>query len=191
MPNYPRELTVCFTGHRPKALAPNPYSNDAKPIYQNIVNNIYNHIEMLYLQYGYRRFISGGAQGFDQLAFWAVDRLKQKYPDVQNSVYIPFIGQESRWSKYGIFSQAEYKNMLRHADDTYVCKDNVDCSNYKDVVIALDDRNHCMVNDSGRIVGQFEDESWRLPSTKSGTANCLRYATRKHNIIIDVKDFTK
>ena len=50
MPNYPRELTVCFTGHRPKAFAPNPYSNDAKPIYQNIVNNIYNHIEMLYLQ---------------------------------------------------------------------------------------------------------------------------------------------
>lgn len=138
-----------------------------------------------------KRMSSEGVENINQLAFWAVDRLKQKYPDVQNSVYIPFIGQESRWSKYGIFSQAEYKNMLRHADDTYVCKDNIDCSNYKDVVIALDDRNHCMVNDSGRIVGQFEDESWHLPRTKSGTANCLRYATRKHNIIIDVKDFTK
>lgn len=58
-------------------------------------------------------FISGGAQGFDQLAFKAVNNLKQKYPDIKNIVYIPFTGYDKQWNEYGLFTAKEFENELK------------------------------------------------------------------------------
>lgn len=175
--------TVCFTGHRPKSIFQiNPYGEARRKDYQAIVDRIADFVcEMA--ENGYTRFITGGAQGFDQLAFWAVHKAKKTCPEIINDVYIPFKGQESRWAKTGIFSQKEYRQMLKLADHVYVCVQDIDSRDFKAVTRALMYRNKCMVNDSCYVLGQFEDNSWQDHRTKSGTADCLRYAKEKWRTI--------
>lgn len=119
----PEEYTVCFTGPRPKNIIPNaPYADTSRPEYQKIVDHVAALVEEL-IAAGMKRFITGGAQGFDQLAFWAVYRCKKNHPEIVNDIYIPFPGQELRWAKNGIFSQSEYVQMLQLADHVYSCKE--------------------------------------------------------------------
>lgn len=178
-----RELTICFTGHRPKGIFNNrPYDEARRKDYQAIVDQLTDFVQAMAAS-GYTRFISGGAQGFDQLAFWAVHNAANKNPNIKNIVYIPFRGQERRWAKTGLFSQKEYNQMLARADEVKVCTETVDTSEFSQIRNALMYRNQCMVNDSDYVMGQFADDSWEDYGTKSGTANCLRYAKEKgHNI---------
>ena len=175
-----KEHTAMFTGGRPKSLyAENPYASFRINDYERIIQNVLNYIEKLYIEQHIYRFISGGAQGFDQLAFQAVARLKAKYPDVENIVYIPFNNQDSRWMDKGLFSKTAYRDMLSKADSVYVCEPNLDTNKvpFNVVTRALMYRNECMCNDSSICIGQYPDHSWRSPYTKGGTASCLRYAT--------------
>lgn len=187
---YSKEQTVCFTGHRPKGIIPaDPYNVKNRPVYQEIVNQIYEEVERLY-QAGYCRYLSGGAQGFDQLAFWAVNRLKKKHPEIQNIVYKPFEGQESKWAETGLFSKEEAEKMFHLADKVHICDKTINPQkdNYRRICQALNNRNQCMVNDSSAVIGQFEDDSWKNPHTKSGTASCLRLASSMGKQIL-VKKF--
>lgn len=173
-----RKTTLCFTGHRPKGIFPvKPYDESHRQDYQKIVDRLANFVRTM-VSMGYTRFVSGGAQGFDQLSFWSVNQVKKEYGYIQNLVYIPFQGQERRWAKTGLFSQAEYRQMLRKADQVKVCVNDIDASDFKQVTRALMYRNKCMVNDSDYVLGQFEDDSWQDYRTKSGTADCLRYAQK-------------
>lgn len=126
-----------------------------------------------------------GAQGFDQLAFWAINIVKEKGYDIKNIVYVPFKGQELRWSEYGLFSQREYRLMLKLADEV-VYLYNIDAKDYKSVVKALYGRNHAMCNDVDLVIGLYKDLSFRT-ERKSGTAECLRYAEsiKKHILLFD------
>ena len=76
--------TICFTGPRPAKL----YGYTKKEEYQKIVDQLKEVIRG-FAKFGIKNYITGGAQGFDQLAFWAVNSLKKEY-DIQNIVYIPF-----------------------------------------------------------------------------------------------------
>lgn len=175
--------TVCFTGHRPKSMFQyKPYDESRRIDYQSVVDRIAEFVRTM-ADNGYTRFITGGAQGFDQLAFWAVNRVAKEYEDIQNIVYIPFQGQEKRWAKSGLFSQNEYRMMLAHADEVRVCTETVNPNDFSQITRALMYRNKCMVNDSSCVLGQFENDSWQDRNTKSGTADCLRYARDKGRII--------
>lgn len=157
--------TLCFTGRRPKDLC-----GYDKIKYQIFVDDL---VKLLYKEFyvkqGVRRFISGGAQGFDQMAFWAVDKMKKAYKcnDIQNIVFVPFEGQEVRWSKRGLFSQAEYWMMIKNADMVVVVCDN-------NSIESLFTRNHVMCNHSAICLGLYPDDHWK--TSKGGTAECLRYA---------------
>lgn len=167
--------TVCFTGHRPKSIFPvQPYVENKREGYQKIVNEIHELVLNL-IEQSYTHFITGGAQGFDQLAFWAVHSAKAAHKDIVNDVYIPFEGLEKRWAKTGIFSQKEYKQMLQLADNVFVCAENVDTNDFKQTVKALMYRNECMVNVSSIVIGQYIDNSWKT-AKNGGTAACLKYA---------------
>ena len=154
-----------FTGHRPKAMF--GYNIQA---YAGLSKQLYACIEQLY-KLGYRQFITGGAQGFDQLVFWAVAQFKQSHPEIQNVVYIPHPGQEAKWPVDGLFGQQQYQQMLNIADQV------VTVSNQQSIQ-SLFQRNEAMVDASDGIVCLYEDDSWRNPSTKSGTASTMRYAIK-------------
>lgn len=81
----------CFTGRRPKDL----YGYD-KNLYIPMVDALKRDILMLHQKYNMSTFITGGAQGFDQLAFWAVNALKRDMGlNIRNIIYVPFKGQEA------------------------------------------------------------------------------------------------
>lgn len=167
--------TLCFTGHRPNKLA--GYNKDS---YMDFVNDLAISLESYVTNLNIHNFISGGAQGFDQLAFWAVDKLKRNHPEwhIQNIVYVPFVGQESRWSKYGVFSQAEYNLMLNHADKVHICNTSIKANaDFKDIRAALMQRNEDMVNNSDRVLAMYsQDEALNNKLTPGGTAECVKYA---------------
>lgn len=155
--------TIAFTGRRPKDLC----GYDAES-YRQFVADL-TEILCLFYNNGVHRFISGGAQGFDQLAFWAAHRLKTQKgcADAENILYLPFKGQERRWAETGCFSQKEYRQMIALADKVHIISEN-------NSIRTLFDRNHAMVNNSGILLGLYPDNSWR--TSKGGTAECLRYA---------------
>lgn len=167
--------TICFTGHRPKALC--GYVNEA---YRGFVAAFVAALLTDLSPFEEYTFISGGAQGFDQLAFWAVDAAKKTRPDFHNCVYVPFEGQSSIWAPYGTFSQAEYAAMLQNADMVKIL--NTKPADNRQVPKLLTERNHRMVNDSDIVIALYEDDNWSVAS--SGTAECMRYAARNGKKII-------
>ena len=135
--------TVTFTGRRPKDLF--GYYN--KEPYQRIVDKLKTMIESAYND-GARNFITGGAQGFDQMSFWAVNSVKQKHPDIKNILYIPHEKQADAWSNNGLFSKSQHTLMQSIADEVrIVSKDyNIDTSDNKGIIRALMKRNEAMVD---------------------------------------------
>lgn len=170
-------LICCFTGRRPKNLC--GYSHNP---YVNFTQDLVKSLEELYTN-GVRTFISGGAQGFDQLAFWAVEIFKRQHEDVQNIVYVPFRGQENRWKEDGAFGQSEYNKMLKTADEVVYLQEKL--SNYKEIAAALTDRNKKMVDASDIVVALYPDLSYR--KNTGGTAHCMRYAEEKNKQIYQIE----
>ena len=172
MPSETVSDTMAFTGRRPKDLC--GYEASA---YCQFVSDLTEILYIFYLK-GVRRFLSGGAQGMDQLAFWAVHRLKavRGCTDVKNILYLPFKGQELRWAKSGCFSQKEYRQMEELADEIYVVSNT---SNVR----AMFERNHALADNCGILLGLYPDDTWH--TSKGGTAECLRYAVscRKKRLI--------
>lgn len=165
--------TMCFTGHRPNKLC--GYEKDT---YRPMVKQLTDILDQYYAA-GIRRFITGGAQGFDQLVFWATHALKSKHDDIENIVYVPFQGQERQWSKTGVFSQTEYAQMLKHADHVEYLSANT-LTNKREVVHALYIRNETMVNHSDMVLAL--QNPWDNNET-GGTAHCVKYAKNQCKLI--------
>lgn len=158
-------MSMCFTGRRPKDLCGYETSK-----YNGFVRELADIIyEEFYIARGVRRYVTGGAQGFDQMAFWAVARMVKLHglTDVENIVYVPFMGQETRWAEKGLFSRAEYWQMIKAADRIFViCEDNS--------IKALFIRNHTMCDSTDMCLALYPDDTWKYE--KGGTASCMRYA---------------
>ena len=163
-----RGATMCFTGRRPKDLC-----GYIRASYVPFVEGLKELLELCY-QLGIRNYITGGAQGFDQLVFWAVHSLKAKHQDIYNIVYIPFKEQPSAWIKpTGLFSPDEYKKMLSLADNYRVIA-TVNTNNKWEINDAYAKRNHAMCDDSTCIMSLYPDDSFLRAS--GGTAECMQYA---------------
>lgn len=173
--------TACFTGPRPEKMV--GYNvND----YEIIIQTVYNLCERLYLL-GYRNFISGCAQGFDMLAFQAIERLKIRRPDIINELYVPFKGHGSLWPEKGSFSKEALVEMLNEANTIkYISTAFVEKSDRETAAILLNARNEAMVNNADKIIALYPDGSW-LTAEHSGTANCMRYAKEQEKDIYQIK----
>ncbi|GAB6989545.1 SLOG family protein [Paenibacillus pini] len=174
--------TICFTGHRPNKLG-NCYSLTDKQS-----KHIHNKLEPVLIDLiedeGIERFISGGAIGFDQIAFWTVNSLKKKYySNIQNIVAVPFKNQAIKWSDKE--TQLWYKRMLDVADDVYYVDElpeygvaGVKIGDYH--VAKMQKRNEYMVDQSRIIVAAWD-------GTKGGTGNCVRYARQSEKTLYTLK----
>lgn len=164
--------TVAFTGHRPDKL-----SGYERESYRRFVSELAETLYREYYEHGTRRFISGGAQGFDQLAFWAIEKMKINYSlkDVENIVYVPFKGQDRRWKENGCFSRNEYNQMLARADEVVYLKEKA-ISRYE-VVGALMGRNRAMIDDADRLIALCNRDDWM--NSHGGTASAMQYAQTK------------
>ena len=177
--------TYCFTGRRPKDLC-----GYVQEKYNDFVISLVNYLMQFIDTTGKEKtqFISGGAQGFDQLAFWAVDLLKQSLPahlqgNVINTVYVPFKGQQRIWKENGLFSRQQYDLMLQKADRVAYLQESAEARN--EVVEALLNRNHMMVDASSGVIALYPGDDWQ--TAKGGTAECMRYANSKDKTIHQVR----
>lgn len=171
--------TICFTGRRPKDLWGYEKSN-----YVPLVNQLKEILKTLH-SCGYIRCISGGAQGFDQIAFWAVNALKREGYYFENVVYVPFKGQSSVWKAEGLFSQKEYNLMLGLADEVVYVGEKTS-EEKSEITQLLHNRNHAMVDNSDYVIGLYPDKSWENADKPSGTAECLRYAKANGKKILQI-----
>lgn len=189
--NPDKSTTVTFTGHCPNKLTK---SNNAYKLehYEKFYPMLVKVLED-YLDMGVTNFITGGAQGFDQLVFWAVNELQTLYPDIaiKNIIYIPFHGQENMWHGNDIFGPGNYRNMLSLADDVQYCTDLDNTAEKYEIIKALDYRNNCMCDNASRLCSLWSLEEYKNGILGSGgTANCAYYANHI-NMICDrlVYDF--
>lgn len=89
-----REVTCCFTGHRPEKL---PWGTDERdPRCLTLKRTLAQELERLYLL-GYRHFISGMARGCDLYFVEAALALKEKYPALTVEGAVPCPAQAERW----------------------------------------------------------------------------------------------
>ena len=81
-------MTTCaFTGHR-----------SIKPEHKRLMPDLLARgIAYAYAQ-GCRRFVAGGAVGFDTEAARAVLRFRLEHPDVSLVLFLPCINQDEMWS---------------------------------------------------------------------------------------------
>ena len=174
--------TATFTGHRPNKLAQNSSAAYKESHYKVFLPMLVNALEA-YLNIGIDTFITGGAQGFDQLVFWAVHQLKERHPDktIRNIVYVPFKGQESIWRGNDIFGPTNYRKMLELADDVEYCTDLDNSCTKNQIAQALDYRNHCMCRSSSRLCSLWSNSEFQNNTlTPGGTANCVKFATSQN-----------
>lgn len=173
-----RRITASFTGHRPEELGGYDMKNSTM---LELKEKLLILIENLINKKGIIRFISGGALGADQAAFWCVHILKKKYPHIKNIIAVPFRNQPIKWSneqKHWYYKMLSLADEVIFVDELTVYnrdekKQTGEYSGYK-----MQIRNEYMVDNSDIIIAIFDgkllDTSGKI--RKSGTLNCIKYA---------------
>ena len=154
-----REVTCCFTGHRPAKL---PWGTDERdPRCLALKRSILRELEGLYRR-GYRHFLCGMALGCDLYFAEAVLELKEIYPDLTLEAVLPFPGQADRWSSdcrdrwQGLVARSDLETVVQHSYDRG----------------CMLRRDRYMVERSAAILAVFGDAS-------GGTKYTLDYAAKK------------
>lgn len=153
-----RPYTACFTGHRQLADSQLPALCVRL---DNVLNKLY--------EMGYRRFICGGALGFDMLAAERVIGLKERLPGVQLVLAIPCAAQSHAWP---VAEGQRYERIIYAADETHVLSKVY----YKGCMAV---RNRFMVDRSSYVVCY-------LTSTKGGTASTAAYAFKENLSLLNI-----
>lgn len=154
-----REVTCCFTGHRPAKL---PWGTDERdPRCLALKRSILRELEGLYRR-GYRHFLCGMALGCDLYFAEAVLELKEIYPDLTLEAVLPFPGQADRWSSD---CRDRWQDLVARSDLETVVQQNYDRG-------CMLRRDRYMVERSAAVLAVFDD-------TPGGTKYTLDHAAKK------------
>ncbi len=140
--------TCAFTGHR---RIPDDHASRMCELISVGISHAYD--------LGCRRFIVGGAIGFDTLAAREVLRFRISHPDVSLLVFVPFIGQESQWSNR---QKDAYNYILSSADEVKYISENYDAN-------CMKRRNQAMVEECDLLIAYVDNP-------RSGSGQTLRMA---------------
>jgi uncharacterized phage-like protein YoqJ len=176
--------TVSFTGHRPhwdskKDKLGTGYSitNERASAYGELMRK-----EIVKLmRRGAKRFISGGALGVDQIAYWTVHKLQREGCDIENILAVPFESQYSNWRSKELV--AWYHAMVKRADEVVYVDTLPEYSTGARagvyVPAKMQKRNEYMVNNSDVVIAVWN-------GTAGGTGNCVNYAMRQNKEIVRI-----
>lgn len=162
--------TLACTGSRPKGLY--GYGEGRRGDYAAVVDGLARVLERIALLDADAPtvFLSGGAQGADQLFYAAAARVRRSLPAgrVRDEVCIPFRGQEAPWNAEGLFSRASYRAMLEDADAVAEASPLPRRTSYMA-------RNRMMVRRADALVVVSLRDPWLL-GARSGTGATARMA---------------
>lgn len=141
--------TCSFTGHR-----------TIKPEHFPAITDLLSRAISYAYSEGCRRFICGGAKGFDTLAAKEVIRFRMTHPDVSLLLYLPCTNQDELWSRW---DKNTYAYVTGVADEIkYFAEGYVDGCMRK--------RNRAMAEDCDILIAYVGRD-------KSGGAQTVRMAT--------------
>jgi uncharacterized phage-like protein YoqJ len=174
MQDHFHEKVMCFTGHRPTQLG-----GYRGPEAERIQNNLFGHLARVVeraARAGFVTFISGGAQGTDQIGAEAVinRRKNPEFAHIKLVVARPYPTQFKVWPDY---ARERFFAIIREADVV------VDVSPDPHANWKLQVRNQWMVNYSELVVGVWN-------GSKGGTWNCLQYAKKKRKNVLLINPMT-
>jgi uncharacterized phage-like protein YoqJ len=153
-----REISCCFSGHRPVRL---PWgSNENDPRCLDLKRQIGEKLEEFYAR-GYRHFYCGMAIGCDMYFAEEVLKLRERHPDVTLEAAVPCDDQAARWHRA---LQERYQSLLSQCDVvSYVSHSYTpDC---------MMRRNEFMIDRSSLLLACFA-------GTGGGTMKTILYAQR-------------
>lgn len=159
-----KEKTVSFSGHRKlhKIIINNK---------EEVIKNYLRGFCRVLIQLGYDTFLTGGAEGFDWLAFDVVSELKSEYPNIKNILCIPYNQFDNKFQNK---MALKFEMMLLHADEV-IYVDEIRGYNNNPFNVGkpskhkLFKRNDFLVDYSSFIIGCWD-------GSDSGTSNCISYA---------------
>ena len=164
-----KEITCCFTGHRPVRL---PWGmRETDPRCTALKEQISATLDGIY-ESGYRHFICGMAIGCDTYFAEAVLALRHQHPDVTLEAAVPCNDQAERWNRA---QRAHYTDLIARCDQiTYVSHTYSPGCMMK--------RNEYMIDSSSLLLACFNGRS-------SGTMNTILYAERSgvRTIILEIE----
>lgn len=156
-------MNICVTGHRPNKL----YGYN---IYNKQWTNLKEKFKKLLVENNCDEAITGMALGVDTVFALAVLELKDEGCDVKLHCAIPCRNFSSKWTKESVDL---YNEILSKADTVKLVSDE----DYKPWL--MQKRNEYMVDLSDIVIAVWD-------GSKSGTGNCVRYATRCNKKIIRI-----
>lgn len=151
-----REKTCFFTGHR-RILAVDELKIRLK--IKNAVRDLYG--------MGVKHFISGGATGFDMTAAEVVAGLKESFPDITLSLYLPCENHTEKWYESDVI---RFNELLKAADEVKYTKKVYDAE-------CMRLRNQAMVLDSAYAIAWSENRPGGTSQTLA-MAKKMRCAVR-------------
>ena len=151
-----REITCCFSGHRPNKL---PWGDDeGDPRCLALKERIRREVEAAYDR-GFRHFICGMAQGADFFFCEAVQQLRDERPGVTVEAAIPCEEQAAKWPErdreryFRLVGLCDFETMVqRHYDRSCMLR-----------------RNRYMVDHAALLIAAFD-------GTLGGTMYTVTYA---------------
>ncbi len=163
MTDFKRNETCCFTGHRIIR------SEDI----DTIKNNLKRAVASLY-KGGIRRFISGGAIGFDTLASRAVLSAREEFPDILLVLALPCREQDRLWNAA---QKAEYAEILGSADEVIYVSENYS--------------PECMLRRNRYMVDRSSAAVVYIQYPRGGTVYTVNYALDSGLKVINILDNTE
>lgn len=165
-----KEITCCFTGHRPEKL---PWRFDEEdPRCVQLKQRIRQAVEQAY-EDGYRHFITGMARGCDQYFAETVLALKECHPDITVEAAIPCETQTAGWKDaereryFAIVARCDYETMVQRQYDKG----------------CMQRRNRYMVDRSARLIAVYD-------GLLGGTMYTINHAMNRGTdvVILDLKE---
>ncbi len=161
-----RQVSCCFTGHRPEKL---PWRYDEKdPRCAALKRCIAGAVESAYAE-GFRHFLCGMALGSDLYFCESVLALREKYPDVTLEAAIPCPTQANAWPPQ---QQERYRRLVAACDvETMVS------ASYTPYCMLR--RNRYMVDHASLVVAVFD-------GSPGGTRYTIEYAMKQGVKVVDL-----
>lgn len=158
--------TCAFTGHR-----------NIKESHKLALPDLLARAVAYAYEKGCRRFIAGGALGFDTLAAREVLRFRISHPDVSLVLFLPCLDQDAGWSGR---QRDSYEYILSRADEVRFVSENYDKSCMKrrnqamadecDIMIAYVSRDYSGSAQTLRMVKSQGKETYNLyPNLEKGS----------------------
>ena len=147
-----REITCCFTGHRPQKL--HQPEEEVRRGLEAAIRNAYAD--------GYRFFITGMAMGVDIWAGETVLKLKKEHPDMHLIAAVPYPGQEKSFPHEW---KVKYAELMASCDHAEILSESYNRGVYHA-------RDRWMVDHSRRVIAVYNGEP-------GGTALTIQYAKKE------------